>query len=382
MENAMQEFRVYLLENCLINPEPQPAPKAKPRAIPLLGLFAPKLIEMAIGAVATLLKKAGEPETVRVTGHEFTDFYIADEQQALQVNKRIGCILGVWGSFSEADGKRTRSGDEAVAKLKQARLVPPNSEIGGIFEAVIRPTHDQTAFFLDTRHFSVRDFIGDSGKGERAFVVTLSVAMPGATADGETIALGNIDMGRVKRGADLVPMGREADAYPRYRSNLMPWKQISPTSKAAYDADVAAGNAKGKRYMPVTFNLTISETADGNKLLLKLGELLDGAKQQAAVEISKLILPEERAKADAERAEAAEKLYEAELAAELAVRKARKAYDAGTPEDKPALRVELEMAIRKLGRATTLRRAAGLPDRAPVPEAALRRSMPRMRKGQ
>jgi hypothetical protein len=114
---------------------------------------------------------------------------------------------------------------------------------------------DGTAFFLDTRHFSVRDFIGSRSKSERAFVITLSVATPDATADGATIGLGQIDMGTVERGADLVPVGTSPDKFPRYRSNLIPWSQISSASKAVYDADVAAGQAKGRHYMPVTFNL-------------------------------------------------------------------------------------------------------------------------------
>lgn len=362
------EFRVFLLEKCVINPVPEPKPPAKAKVIPLLDLFAPKLIEMAIGGVATLLKKAGQDETVHVAGHEFADFYVADAKQALQVNKKIGCILGVCGAFGGKDTPPAPADDPAVQVLVREKLVPKNSVVRIIFEAAVRATADQTAFFLDTRHFSVRDFIGDSGKSERAFVVTLSVTVPGATADGDTIALGNIDLGRLKRGADLVPGGRPLEAYPRFRSNLMPWKQISQASKSAYDADVAAGKAAGRSYMPVAFHLSLSETTDGNKFLLTLGELLDGAKQEAATEISKLILPEKRAEAEAARAEAAEKLYEAELEAELALREARKAYEAGAEVDKPALRVKLEMAKRTLERKTRLREAAGLPARPPVPD--------------
>jgi hypothetical protein len=112
----------------------------------------------------------------------------------------------------------------------------------------------------------------------------------------------------------------------------------------------------------------MSETADGNAFLLALGELLEGAKKEAASEISKKILPEDRAKADAERAEAAEKLYQAELDAEIAFRQAKKAYETGPEADKPVLRVQWESAKRKRDRAISLRRAAGLPDREPIPD--------------
>lgn len=361
------ELRVFLLENCIINPPPRPPQPPAALAIPLLGLFAPKLIEMAIGGVAALLKKAGEDKVTRAPGVEFADFYQADDKQALTINKKLGCVLALWGTFPGEDGHQTPASDTVVRKLEDALLIPKNSQVELIFEAQIRPSLDSTAFFLDTRHFHLRDFVADSGKSERGLVATLSVSTPGASAVGDTIAIGNIDFGKLKKGANLVPMGHPQDAYPRYRSNLMPWKQITQAAKAAYDADVTAKQAAGRFYMPVTFSVTISETSEGNDWLVKLGELLDGEKKAAASEISKLILPEERAKAEADRAEAAEKLYAAELDAEIELRKAQKAYDDAQPGDKPVKAAELEKAKRKLARQKALREAAGLPDRGPVP---------------
>jgi hypothetical protein len=363
----MSELRVFLLKDCLINPVPRaPVAKAALTAAPLLGLFVPKMIEMAIGGVATLLKKAGDDETVTATGHDFADLYIADTDQALQINPDIGCILAIWGVFDDKDGRPTHPDDVALQTLERERFVPRNADISAIFEAAIRPTEDETAFYLETRHFSVRDFVGDRGKKDRSYVATLSVTAPSATADGETIALGTISLGRLSKRETVVP-GAPPARGPQYLSNLMPWKQITERSKAAYDADVAAGQAAGKRYMPVAFNLTISETADGNKFLAKLGELLDGAKEKAAAEISKMILPEERAKAAAERAEAAEKLYADELDAEIKVREAQKAYDAGKPD--AVLAAKLEQAKRVLARKMQLRAAAGLKPRGDVPKS-------------
>jgi hypothetical protein len=119
--------------------------------------------------------------------------------------------------------------------------------------------------------------------------------------------------------------------------------------------------------MPVTLGVTITQTEKGHPFLVKLGELLDGAKQEAATAISKLVLPEARAKADADSADAAEKLYDNELDAELTLREAQNAYDTGAG-DKSVLRVKLEIARRKRDRTVQLRKAAGLPDRAAVPD--------------
>ena len=241
--------------------------------------------------------------------------------------------------------------------------MPVDASVGGVFEAAIRSAQDGTAFFLDARHFSVRSFIGDRRGDERDFVVTLSLSTPAATTEGDTFALGTIDLGALSRGDSVIPAGQALDAFPRYRSNLMPFSTISKASKAAYDRDVGAGRAQERRYMPVTFSLTVSETDDGNRFLLALGELLSGAAKDAAGAISKRILPEEIERADAGEAARAEKLYEEELKAELAVRKAKKKYDEADEDDKPVVAVELEIARRKLAFQTRLREAAGLPAR-------------------
>jgi hypothetical protein len=327
----------------------------------LLALLLPKAIEMAIGGLATLLKKAGDKDTAQLTADEFTDLYLANDKQVLTPNPNLGCLLGVW--FETRDNNFPRE-DDAVRKLKAARLVPANAVVGGIFEASIRIAGDGTAFFLDTRHFSVRDFFGRRNKDERDYLVTLSVSTPGATAEGNTFALGKIELGRRREGDSIVPADHPEDALPRYRSNLMPWSKISESSKAAYDRDVSAGHAAGRRYMPVTFSLTVTETADGNAFLLKLGELLGASADKMAAEISKQVLPSEIEKAAAESAAGAEKLYEEEQAAHIKVLEAQRAYDAGTdPAEKPVLQAKLDAARRKLAYQTKLREAAGLPPR-------------------
>jgi hypothetical protein len=361
----MADLRLHLLETCVLNP-PLAAPgMAAPRAVgaALLGLVVPKLIETAIGGIANALEKAGGDETEQLSANEFSDLYVANTKQALSMNPGLGCVLGVW--LEDAD-QHSPPDDDIVRTLKAAKLVPPRAAVGGVFEAAIRQTPDATAFFLDTRHFSARRFIGDRRKDDRDYVVTLSLATPNASTDGGTFATGSINLGRRKRGESVVPLGQPIDAYPRYRSNLMPWSKISEASKVAYERDVAAGQAAGRRYMPVTFSLTVSETADGNRFLLMLGEALGGMAGKATADISRRVLPAEPAQQPAEGTAGAEKLYEDELKAELDVRRAQKAFDMADPADRPALRVALEMARRKLAWQTSLREAAGLQARPPV----------------
>jgi hypothetical protein len=348
------ELRLFLLKECVVNPVPVQALEA----VPLLTLFLPKLIELGIGGIATALKKAGAEETTQVSASEITTMYVTDENKNLVVNDALGCVLGIYGIFADDDGRQSDPYDLTLRVLQKEGLIPKNADISIVFEAAIVPTADLTAFHLDVRHFSVRNFI-DGGGDERAYVATLAVSTPNATADGTTIALGNIALGRLGNETLPIPTGQPLGSYPRYRTNLMPWNRITGDAKDAYDADATAGSVK-PGYMPVTFTLTLSETEDGNKFLTALGTLLDGAKAEAAKEISSLINPDDRRKAAAEAADSAEKLLKAEEDARIAVKEAEANLVGGAAEQKAVLEAKLKAAERALARATRLREAAGL----------------------
>jgi hypothetical protein len=291
------------------------------------------------------------------------NLYVSDDKQVVRTNPRIGCILAVLGVF---DGSNKEPPDPIVKTLVDEGLIPARSIVGLVFEAAVRKSEDESAFFLDTRHFSVRRFINDRRPSERTIVITVGLATATAAPEGSTVALGNVEMGKLSKGADLVPQDHPLDGFPRYRSSLMPWPQMSELSKAAHAADVAANRAVNRQYMPVTLSLTVSESTEGNKFLLKLGELLESAQKEAAEEISKAILPQDREKTKAKQAEAAEKLYQAELAAKVEVEEARAALAKAAPEERAVFEAKLKVAERKLERQTRLREAAGLPPWPPV----------------
>jgi hypothetical protein len=347
------ELRVFLREACVINPPPA---ELKPLDGGLLALFVPKVIELAIGGVASWLKKAGAEKTEQVSGSEFSTLYITDAEQRLHVNRQLGALIAVYGLFPDVGSPST---DPIVRKLAAAGLVPPATDTDIVFEAAIVPTSDQTAFFLETRYFEVKSFI-NGGRGDRVYVATLAVTTPGATAEGTAIAVGNVSLGRMEKGVLPIPNG-PLGKHPRYRSNLMPWARITQEAKEIYDSDVKRMEAKNKPYMPVTFGLTLSQTEDGNKFLAALGELLEGAKAEAAKELASLVLPDARAKREKEEADAAEKLYQAEEDAKIAVLEAEKSLAGGSVEDKAVLEAKLAKAKRALELATRVRAAAGLP---------------------
>src|SRR5947207_2814567 len=110
------EFRVLLRDKCVVNPPVERVQALE--AIPFLGLFLPKAIELGLGAVASLLKKAGAEETKQVTGAEIACLYQADRDQKLAENASIGCITGVYGDFGGEDASDDRAEDWAVSALK------------------------------------------------------------------------------------------------------------------------------------------------------------------------------------------------------------------------------------------------------------------------
>lgn len=356
----MTELRVHLLKDCVINP---PGGGAAATLLPaaLLGIVVPKVIESALSGVATALKKAGSAETVQVSGAAIENLYVADAQQVLRASPVLGCVLAVW--YRPHDD---RIADDRVAgMLKTAKLIPADVTVIGAFEAVVRPTPDGTAWFLEARHFSVREFVGDRHKDRRSFVVSVAVSAPSPDPEGHTVALGHLEFGTVERGAHLIPDGHPEGSFPRYRSNLMPWAPISAASKAAYDRDVAAGRAANRPYMPVTFSVTVSETAEGNAFLLKLGELIGGVSKDVAGELGKQVAQKASGATGEETADA-EKLYDEELKAKVDEAKARKTLNDASDEERASARLAWELAARRLGWRTRLREAAGLPARSPL----------------
>ena len=357
------ELRVFLLPEAIINPLPTQTDgedrfKVAGVGAALLEVFAPKVIEVAIGATAKLLKDAGEAKTLQASGSAPTHLFVADAQQALRLNDRLGAIIAVYGDFA-VKGDSDPDVD-AVELLKRRKLIPKDSAIELIIELELISSEDRTACYLRTTHCSLNGFFGKD-KGERGLSVTVSLATPSSTVEGEVFAIGAVDLGTVTLPSNLLPRGDNA-AREIYRSNWLPFAQISNASKALYDADVMANRAKGHRYMPVTVAVTVSQTEDGHPFLLKLGELLEGAKAETVAAIKRAIIPSERDKAADERFAAETKLYEDELAAEGELEKAQEAFDAGSEKERPALKRKLELATRKRDWARQRRRAAGLPD--------------------
>lgn len=360
------ELRVFLLPHALINPSPRPTDdEIGSRGVVELGaalleIFAPKLIDVAIGATAKLLKDAGEAKTLQARGSAPSHLFVADGQQALRLNDQLGAIVAVYGDFADRSETGEFPDDDAVAALMEKGLIPRNSRVELILELEVMSSQDRTACCLRATHCSLSGFFGKD-KGERGLSVTVSLATPSATVEGDVFAIGAVDLGTVALPSNLIPRN-DPTARDIYRSNWLPFAQISTASKAIYDADVAANRATGRRYMPVTVVVTVSQTEDGHPFLLKLGELLEGAKAETVDAIKKAVVPSERDKTETERFAAETKLYEDESTAQGEREQAQAAYDAGTDKDKPALKRQLDLAIRKHNWAQRRRRAAGLPD--------------------
>lgn len=360
------ELRVFLVPKALINPSPPPVKDgpevegAGALAAAALKIFAPKLIEVAIGATAKMLTDAGEAKTLQVRGAAPTHLFIADDQQALALNDELGAIVAVYGNFAEKNDNGGFPDYDAVDVLMKNGLIPQESTVEMILELEVVPSQDRTACFLRTTHCSLNGFFGKD-KGERGLSATVTLAKPSASAEGDVFATGAIDLGTVGLPSNLISR-QSAAARDAYRSNWLPFAQISTASQAMYDADLTANRAQGQRYMPVMVAVTIAQAEEGHPFLLKLGELLEGAKADTVDAIKKVIIPSEREKDAAERFAAETNLYEEEHTAEDALVQAQNAHEKGTDSEKPMLKRKLDLARRKRDWAVRRRRAAGLPN--------------------
>lgn len=348
--------RVHLLPRCVVNP-----PRASATAGPaerfvgaaLAGIFIPKLIEAGMQGVGSALKKAGEVAKTQAIGTATTHMYVSNPLAQL-APEPFGCVVAFMEGVPKKDTAFHESTVSAMRALRAAKLLAEKSTALWIWEAAVVPMEDGTAIQLDTTHLSVAEFLNGRG-GERDFVVSLAVATPNATADGETIALGNIHMGKVKRGEPWSPKDREP-----LRSNLLPWAKISDMSLEVWKRDAEAGIGE-RKYMPATVSVTFTETDDGNAFLRKLGEFLSGASADTAKVLTSAILPSSRRERSAAEELEGEKLIAAEEAAWIAYLTAGEAVAAARAKLEPlgALLADEDAKKRAWIRAERLLVAAG-----------------------
>ena len=123
------ELRLFIRERCIINPAPEETAAvrgAKTVAAGLAAIFVPKLIEMGLGSIARLLKNAGADKTAQASGSAFTDIFIAGDTQALHINREIGCLLAIYGTFDDG-GDYDEPPDHAIRPSCETRATSPES---------------------------------------------------------------------------------------------------------------------------------------------------------------------------------------------------------------------------------------------------------------
>ncbi|MBX9602978.1 MAG: serine protease [Bryobacteraceae bacterium] len=344
--------RVHLLPKCLVNP-PRSATSAGRIAEALAGIFVPKLIEAGLQGVGGALKKAGEVARTQAIGVATTDMYVSNPLAQLSPAP-FGCVVAFVEGSSRNEGSYHETTKAAIQALRRAELLPDQTAALWIWEASVLPSDDGTSIQLDTTHLSVAEFLGGRGN-EREFVVSLAVATPNSTADGETIAFGNINMGKIRRNEPWQPQEREFR-----RSNLLPWEKISDLSLAVWKQDAEAG-VGARRYMPATVSVTLTETDNGNAFLRKLGEVLSGTSSDTAKVLTSAVLPRPRKERSAAEELEGEKLIAAEEEAWIAYLKAGEAVAGARANSQPlgALIADEEAKKRAWERATRLLKAAG-----------------------
>jgi hypothetical protein len=315
----MFETRVFVRRRGVIRPKDEV--KAEFLA-PLAGLFLPVVIEKLIGTAASAFKKAGEDKITRDSGRCPTYLYElsrSGNSSQLKLNPEFKSVIVVRGSFDKTTGKTPDTDkSSSVTALRAAGILV--RELGLVYEAQMEIADDGTALRYESRYFEVSRFMGDQDKSkedrERGIVLNLTLTGVGEKEGEPVLSTAMINLGECNGGAIF----NTADLISK-QSSWLGGLALSDASVKAIENMNPVGNSVN--VMPVTLEVTIAETENGNAALKFIGEVLDATKGDVAKTVSGEVLgggkKEEAAKSAlekllAEEETAFQKLLEAELA--------------------------------------------------------------------
>jgi hypothetical protein len=355
------EARAFILPQCVLSRTEESGPNKG--IFDIVSSVIPSAIGVGYSALVNALKKAGDPKEF---DQKFTakPFYLydgfKDSSGKVDVKSRLGCVLLVVGTFSRVESPGIQvdpldsgescntntacasgASDGCVKCLANHKI--PIEKINALFEAEVKYSEDQAAFVYQPRYFQVADWL-QSGREKRkhSYVVTISLAGPGAKKDDDNVqSTAIIDLGtrELTTVYDVIHL-------PGITGWFAGGVGLTDTDKARIkdlaDAKIPEKEAKDQphlRLRPTTLYASIAETAEGSAFAKTLADILDAAKSDATKAISSTVsgaLQSSQTEAsDLEKAKTAEeKSYDAYLGAVYG-------YDKANAASPPALASQL-----------------------------------------
>jgi hypothetical protein len=160
------------------------------------------------------------------------------------------------------------------------------NDLALVFEADVTPSEDGGSFFYRARHLQIRRWM-ETGREKRShsYTATFSLESPGSKADDKVLSIGILNLGERKVGA--IYGASELVSQTGWLTGF----GLDDDGKAALKKLSESDTETTIRLSPLTFQATITESAEGSKFAAQLATILDGMKSDAAKTISTALDP-------------------------------------------------------------------------------------------
>jgi hypothetical protein len=381
------EARAYVFPQCFVsNSAINTSSTNKSVVTDIVGSFVPTLVGTAYSGLVNVLKKAGDPKEFN---QKFgaAPFYLYQATKAsetspdLDVAPTLGCVVLVVGTFSgnespaiqsnktkESCSDACKNGSEACMACLSKNGIPVDS-LNALYEAETHFAADQSALVYQSRYFRVWEWL-QSGreKKKHSYVITLSLASPGAKKDDDTIeSTAVLDLGN-----RVLDNPYDPNHLPGTSGWLAGGLGLTDTDKARMKDLASAKKKKGTLMLrPITLYASIAEAAEGSAFAKTLTEILEGAKTDATKAIATAVNPgtilknaEDQAKAQASDLEKAKQSEETSYDSYLTAKVNLDAATNPTDSQKTELQFKISIARRAWCRDWTFLKALkAAPDR-------------------
>ena len=294
------ETRVYIRKQCLLS-EPKKLEEVKKvdkKGLPLAlaSIFLPIIIEKGIKAIGSALVNAGGEDKLQDSGILPTYLYqigVTDNGESIvELNPEFGCVILVRGNFTGPDegpdfdspinyssgtGILDKQGQESqrIKRLDDNKI--PVRKIAAVYEAKIHTSKEKNAFFYQSKFLQVNEFLGNRSSNIRGLVISFLMNGIAADEDDNELSVALINIGEIEKGVIL------GDDISNKKSGWRKGLGLSP-EQISLIQDSNLNQSDG--IAPVTITGTFTETENGNKALVFIGEVLKAGATAASEELS------------------------------------------------------------------------------------------------
>ena len=282
-QNSVTELRIYN-EQCLFEGE-----AAAPA---LLAPIVTSVLSNSLSRFGSALRKLGEEETYTET--DYRNFQITTD-------KPFRCIQVVKGNFGTPDASLT-------VGLKQPKKMPQSINLTGkphfFIELMISRSANGQFLALTPTYFEYNRLLknGAAINTKRTLALQFSFHAAGKAADdrsavGTTLGLGQVPVGTVRdyrfKPYSLDLQGAQSLWFPTFVPAKKGGEAASSSSTNPQPGD-SSGSAGDADMVPMTMSVTVAETRSARPFIIFLADVFDDTKDEIQTELELLLLREKR----------------------------------------------------------------------------------------